>query len=670
MKWSVIACFLLAIPAFSQSTSTVTAANIEDINGSKLAAGSMCMVITDQNDNQVSVQVSGGGQTLKRAYCSPVVTGTVTSFTVPNPATTSPSGIYYRITVKDTNTGQEVLRYTHVTFSGGSFAFDNFTPTNLGPLSPLSGTSVVGNLSVAGNVSATGVMTAASFVTAAAGGDTVFGNFTSLSAVPLFNAVPSCTDTVGQHINYVLGSGFTCGTSSQGGTGTVTNIATSAPISGGPITTTGTVSCPTCTTNASALTSGQLVKGAGGQATQVGDLSGDVSTAGGTVTTLATVATPGTGLKTTVNAKGLVTGVAAAACADLSNAAASCSTNTTNASNITTGTLPAAQLPNPTATTLGGIESLAAVGSKWINTISTSGVPSATQPAFTDITGAITAGQLPATAVTSASSLTSNAVVLGAGSQGTKTATFLTTDGAATLTVGVAAGGNGVLALAGNTSGTATCTAPAVAGTTTNGVTCSNVWLGPNGAVGTPTYSFTNGTNSGIYARSNGSVSIAQSGALVASWEGNSLVFSGGSTSNGPAFGATNVNDADTFINRSAPGVLQFGAAVHTSTAKLKASAYMSVGTKFTTNNGCTDSATAGGATAGTFTVGSTSCTEIITMGDTATSPNGWSCTVVDITTLADVTNPHQTTSSTTTATIVTGTVVSGDKIQFSCIGY
>lgn len=78
----------------------------------------------------------------------------------------------------------------------------------------------------------------------------------------------------------------------------------------------------------------------------------------------------------------------------------------------------------------------------------------------------------------------------------------------------------------------------------------------------------------------------------------------------------------------------------------------------------------AGGATGGTFTVGSTSCTEVITMGDALTAVNGWSCTTVDITTLADVTNPHQTTSTTTTATIVTGTVVSGDKIQFSCIGY
>ena len=105
---------------------------------------------------------------------------------------------------------------------------------------------------------------------------------------------------------------------------------------------------------------------------------------------------------------------------------------------------------------------------------------------------------------------------------------------------------------------------------------------------------------------------------------------------------------------------------------KLKAAGYMSIGTTFTTNNGCTDAATAGGATAGTFTVGAavTSCTEVITMGNSATAPNGWSCNALDLTTGADVTNPHQTATSTTTATIVTGTIVASDKIQFSCFGY
>lgn len=64
------------------------------------------------------------------------------------------------------------------------------------------------------------------------------------------------------------------------GTGTVTSVATSGPLSGGPITTTGTLSCPTCVTAASALTSGALVFGGGSQASTVGDLSGDCTTSG------------------------------------------------------------------------------------------------------------------------------------------------------------------------------------------------------------------------------------------------------------------------------------------------------------------------------------------------------------------------------------------------------
>lgn len=51
-------------------------------------------------------------------------------------------------------------------------------------------------------------------------------------------------------------------------------------------------------------------------------------------------------------------------------------------------TLPAGAMPNPSATTLGGIESLAAVTHKWINAISTSGVPAATQPACGDLSDA------------------------------------------------------------------------------------------------------------------------------------------------------------------------------------------------------------------------------------------------------------------------------------------
>ena len=59
------------------------------------------------------------------------------------------------------------------------------------------------------------------------------------------------------------------------------------------------------------------------------------------------------------------------------------------------GSVAASQLPNPTASTLGGIESYAAVSNQWINAISTSGVPSSTQPAFTNISGIATWPQMP-----------------------------------------------------------------------------------------------------------------------------------------------------------------------------------------------------------------------------------------------------------------------------------
>lgn len=57
-----------------------------------------------------------------------------------------------------------------------------------------------------------------------------------------------------------------------------------------------------------------------------------------------------------------------------------------------TYTLVGSDLPNPSASTLGGIESYVAVSHQWLSAISTAGVPSSTQPAFTDITGTLGTG--------------------------------------------------------------------------------------------------------------------------------------------------------------------------------------------------------------------------------------------------------------------------------------
>lgn len=169
------------------------------------------------------------------------------------------------------------------------------------------------------------------------------------------------------------------------------------------------------------LTAGQLLKGNGGADIEVGDLTGDVTTSGGTATTLANIpndtpvagdllatavaapATPAAGkgrvyvdstsknlavkddagvVKHGVQTKAAVanqflTGINDAG---LPSAAQPAFTDIS-------GSVAASQLPNPSASTLGGIESIAAVGHKWIDSISTSGVPHLSQPDFSDLTG-------------------------------------------------------------------------------------------------------------------------------------------------------------------------------------------------------------------------------------------------------------------------------------------
>jgi hypothetical protein len=195
--------FLLLVIAFcslslhAQNLTTISASNIQDINGAKLASGQLCFLITDQQDTPISVSIGGGGQALKRGYCSPIAAGVVTTFTVPNPANTLPSGIYYRVTVKDSSSGLEVLRYTQVSFTGATFNFDNYAPLNLGTPAPLSGNSVTGNLSVTGNVAATGTVTGTNIPSSIL--QQIFNAGTGLTQRTAFNMLAgvTCVDNAG-----------------------------------------------------------------------------------------------------------------------------------------------------------------------------------------------------------------------------------------------------------------------------------------------------------------------------------------------------------------------------------------------------------------------------------------------------------------------------------------
>lgn len=190
---SVFLCVLCS-SAFAQNWATVTANNITDLNQRKLASGQLCFLGTDQNDTPINFMVGGGGMVLKRQFCSAVSGGAVTAFTVPNPALTAPTGVYYRVTVIDSATGQEALRYTGVTFSGATFNFDTYTPNAPGfTPAPLSGTSVTGNLGVTGNITASGTIAGSNIPATIPG----VGSCTNQFVTALNTAAgPACSNTL------------------------------------------------------------------------------------------------------------------------------------------------------------------------------------------------------------------------------------------------------------------------------------------------------------------------------------------------------------------------------------------------------------------------------------------------------------------------------------------
>ena len=195
----------------------------------------------------------------------------------------------------------------------------------------------------------------------------------------------------------------------------------------------------------------------------------------------------------------------------------------------------------------------------------------------------------------------------------------------------------------------------------------------PAGAVGTPGIKFAGDpAGAGLYRP--GSVTYAFtnpsneflrfSAAGIRGTSGGCYGFTASSTSSVGAY--------DTALGRSAAGVFNLNTdnSCSNGQGKLKAAAYISTGTTFTGNAGCSETTLVGGAAAGKFTAVSTSCTVILTLGNSATAPNGWSCWAHDLTTAADYNNPRISASSATTVTIVTGTIVSSDVIEFGCVGY
>lgn len=72
--------------------------------------------------------------------------------------------------------------------------------------------------------------TGATFAFSTIAANNVLGNFTSGTAKPIANAMPSCADSGGNHINYTSGTGFSCGNSSGGAGCTMTSVSSNTTL--------------------------------------------------------------------------------------------------------------------------------------------------------------------------------------------------------------------------------------------------------------------------------------------------------------------------------------------------------------------------------------------------------------------------------------------------------
>jgi hypothetical protein len=122
------------------------------------------------------------------------------------------------------------------------------------------------------------------------------------------------------------------------------------------------------------------------------------------------------------------------------------------------------------------------------------------------------------------------------------------------------------------------------------------------------------------------------------------------------------------FTNYGDPLTMTTAGAVNVPMGPLTASFGVLSGGTFPTITGCgTISATAGGATAGTFATNTTgTCAAVIPL---PTAPNGWTCYVQDLTKHVATNIMIQSASATNSCT-VTGTTASGDVMNFLAIGW
>lgn len=177
------------------------------------------------------------------------------------------------------------------------------------------------------------------------------------------------------------------------------------------------------------------------------------------------------------------------------------------------------QLPNPSATTLGGVESIAAVSHNFLTSISTLGVPTLAQPAFTDISGSVAAGQMPA--------LTGD-VTTSAGAIATTLATVNSNVGSFT-SANITVNGKGLITAAANGTGGGTPGGTSGQSQYNNAGSFGGYTVSGDATLNTSTGALTFGTvNSNVGSFTSANITVNAKGLITAAANGTSTA--GGST--------------------------------------------------------------------------------------------------------------------------------------------
>lgn len=124
------------VAAFAQYTS-VTATNIQNVDGTPLASGSLCVTPVNASGAPTPFRVGGaGGQVVPRPRCFVVTAGSIGAGNrVPDAVLAYPQ-IGYQVQIAD-QTGYPIANYTSpISITGTSWSFDTYQPPSITWLSP------------------------------------------------------------------------------------------------------------------------------------------------------------------------------------------------------------------------------------------------------------------------------------------------------------------------------------------------------------------------------------------------------------------------------------------------------------------------------------------------------------------------------------------------------